>query len=513
VTRQIVVRALVVWLGLFAMMGAWALATPAASGPDEDGHLMKAAATVRGDFEGTETDMPGIRSFQLPGSLARPGGPVGCYAFKPFESAACVATEQQPLPDVMTANSGVAAYNPVYYGLVGWPSLLTDGNASVFAMRLMSALLSSALWAVTFSVVSVVSSRPRASLALMMIGLTPFAVYLGSLVNPSGAEVSSAGAALALIAAIASRRLKPTSFVIGLTTAVAVLLSNLRSISPAILLMIGVLVFVSIGIPPIRQIWSDGRSRVILAVGALGVFFALWWALFISSGSGYIPSAGPERPDMLEAFWHTFTLTPDFGRNAVGIFGWLDTVLPEQFYVFWLALAVLALIVGLIFGTVRFRIAIILSVGAMILVPAILQALTAEEYGYIWQGRYSLPFGVVFIVLVALAVGWAPRVGAGAWNGNTERARGSAIGAVALISVGILNLAAQGYAFLFVMRRFAIGIEGTWVGLFTAPEWVPVFGVVPSLMVFAAGALCFALGLWSLPLASRRAQPGVAIVS
>lgn len=496
------------------MMGAWALATPASSGPDENGHLMKAAATVRGDFEGTETASPGIRTFELPGSLAEPGGPIGCYAFKPFESAACVSAEQKPLPAEMTAESGVAAYNPVYYALVGWPSWFTGGNASVFAMRLVSALLSSALWAITFTVVSVVSSRPRASLAVMMVGLTPFAVYLGSLVNPSGAEVSSAAAALALIAALASRRLRPTSFVVGLTTAVAVLLSNLRSISPAILLMIVVLVIVSTGVPPMREIWDVVRNRVILIAGAVGILFALWWALFISSGSGYIPSSGAERPDMLEAFWHTFTLTPDYGRNAVGIFGWLDTVLPEQFYVFWLILATLALIVGLIVGNMRFRIAIVLAAGAMILVPAILQALTAEEYGYIWQGRYSLPFAVVLIALVALAVGMRSRSVDG--SGDTQPERGTAIGLAALIVVGILNLAVQGYAFLFVLRRFAIGIEGTWAGLFTAPEWVPVFGVVPSLALFAAGSLCFAPGLLALPGIQRRAvrpKPSAEIVS
>ena len=519
-TRRVVLRALVVWLGLFVMMAAWALASPPASGPDESGHIMKAAATVRGDFEGTETASPGIRSFQLPGTLGEPGGSLPCYVFTATESAACAPNELMASTDTMTAESGVAAYNPVYYALVGWPSLIVPGDTAVVAMRLVSALLSSALWAITFTVAALVSSRPRATLAVMLVGLTPFAVYLGGLVNPSGAEVSSAGAALVLLVALASRRLAPTPGVVAVTTAVAAFLCNLRSISPAILLMILVLVAVSVGVPPLREIWRSTVNRVILLAGAVAVAFALWWAFFVSSGSGYIPSSGAERPDMAEAFWHTFALTPDYGRNAVGVFGWLDTVLPEQFYVLWLVLGVLALLAGLIAGTLRFRLAIVLAAGATVLVPAILQAVTAADYGYIWQGRYSLPFAVVAIALAALAIGMRSRRQAlgSAASGRTPSgpvreaaadsasqrgdapaapARGgSAVGGAALVAVGVVNLAVQGYAFLYAFRRFAIGTDGTWAGFFTSPEWIPAAGIIVPIVLVAGGALCFAVGLW-----------------
>jgi hypothetical protein len=531
------VRALLVWLGLFIMMAAWALASPPASGPDESGHIMKAAATVRGDFDGTETASPGIRSFQLPGTLGEPGGSLRCYVFTATESAACAPNELMASTDTMTAESGVAAYNPVYYALVGWPSLIVPGDVAVIAMRLVSALLSSALWAITFTVAALVSSRPRTTLAVILVGLTPFAVYLGGLVNPSGAEVSSAGAALVLLVALASRRLAATPGAVAVTTAAAAFLCNLRSISPAILLMILVLVAVSVGVPPLREIWRSTVNRVVLLAGAAAVVFALWWAFFVSSGSGYIPSSGAERPDVAEAFWHTFALTPDYGRNAVGVFGWLDTVLPEQFYVLWLVLAVLALLAGLIAGTLRFRLAIVLAAGATVLVPAILQAVTAADYGYIWQGRYSLPFAVVAIALAALALGMRSRRPAleSAAPGRTASSPvqeaapdsdshgvvpavpgrgGSAVGGFALVAVGVVNLAVQGYAFLYAFRRFAIGTDGTWAGFFTSPEWIPAAGIMGPIVLVAGGALCFAAGLWLVssiaasPARSRTATAG-----
>jgi hypothetical protein len=319
---------------------------------------------------------------------------------------------------------------------------------------------------------------------------------------------------------------------VAVTTAVAALLCNLRSISPAILLMILVLVAVSVGPPPLREIWRRTVNRVVLLAGAAAVAFALWWAFFISSGSGYIPSSGTERPGVIEAFWHTFALTPDYGRNAVGVFGWLDTVLPEQFYVLWLVLAISALVAGLIAGTLRFRIAIVLATGATVLVPAILQAVTAADYGYIWQGRYSLPFAVVALALAALAVGLrlarsapapsaiAPRDSAAGNTAAGDTARdvsapglidgfgahtrtGSPLGAIILVAVGFINLAVQGYAFLYAFRRFAIGIDGTWAGLFTSPEWVPAAGIVAPIVLLAGGAVCLAAGLWLVSGAAR----------
>jgi hypothetical protein len=44
----------------------------------------------------------------------------------------------------------IANNNPTYYALVGWPSLIVDGNLAVYAMRFVSALISSALLAWAF---------------------------------------------------------------------------------------------------------------------------------------------------------------------------------------------------------------------------------------------------------------------------------------------------------------------------------------------------------------------------
>ncbi len=139
----------------------------------------------------------------------------------------------------------------------------------------------------------------------------------------------------------------------------------------------------------------------------------------------------------------------------------------------WLVLGVLALLAGLMAGTLRFRLAIVLAAGATVLVPAILQAVTADDD--------ALRHGSMTRRVDDL---------------GAHTRSGSPLGAVALVSVGFINLAVQGYAFLYALRRFAIGTDGTWGGLFVSPEWVPAAGIVAPIVLVAGGALCVACGLW-----------------
>ena len=59
---------------------------------------------------------------------------------RPDVSAGC-APELRRAAAQTWFNTWVGTYNPVYYYLVGWPSLLFEGNTGVYAMRIASSLL------------------------------------------------------------------------------------------------------------------------------------------------------------------------------------------------------------------------------------------------------------------------------------------------------------------------------------------------------------------------------------
>ena len=132
--------------GLLGML--WALASPVFSVPDENAHATKAIAQLRGQVIGYT--LPGVKHLVVdlpPGYEYTPD--MLCFATHSEVPASCAVELGDPGGQDWF-NTWVGAYNPVYYYLVGWPSLLFDGNAGVYAMRIASSLLGAALLAWAF---------------------------------------------------------------------------------------------------------------------------------------------------------------------------------------------------------------------------------------------------------------------------------------------------------------------------------------------------------------------------
>ena len=118
----------------------WALASPIFSVPDEVAHATKAIALMQGQVEGEQAagerhpvvDLPDDYSFSPM---------IHCFVHQPNMSAEC-ATPLGTEGGLDAFGTWVSANNPLYYALVGWPSLLLDGNTGIYAMRIASALLS-----------------------------------------------------------------------------------------------------------------------------------------------------------------------------------------------------------------------------------------------------------------------------------------------------------------------------------------------------------------------------------
>lgn len=429
---------------------------------------MKAAATVRGQLTGAVTDEQGIRAFSLPADVGDLDPVVTCFAGKPNQSAACAPSLGDAGSEQKTVLSGVAAYNPVYYAIVGWPSLMWSGTAMVMVMRLINALLVSFLWTM---VVVAVPGRSLASSFVVTAAATPLAVYLGGIVNPSGVEVAATAATFALAVVVIRQRARGLLWLVLLVAVLAVLIC-LRSVSPLLALCA---VGAAIALCGLRAFWATFvRRRVVWAVAALVPvsLFVVWWTLAVSGPAGYIPAAGGERPTAVAAFFATLENFSDYLLQMVGVLGWFDTWLPESVYVTWIGALAGSVLLTLVLSAARAAATIGAVLALGVFLPACLQAATAAEFGYIWQGRYSLPFLVLALTVGAFAI----------------RCRTVDV-AVRRFVVGITVLIVlQLYAFLGALKRFAAGAAAPWEALGSVYAWHPAVGAATAVVVFTAGA-------------------------
>ena len=83
----------VFWLAFTLLMvvtAAWSLASPIAAGPDENAHVIKAAAVVRGDLRGTPSPVdPGEGRVTVPALYALTLTYPECFIFHGARPAGC----------------------------------------------------------------------------------------------------------------------------------------------------------------------------------------------------------------------------------------------------------------------------------------------------------------------------------------------------------------------------------------------------------------------------------------
>ncbi|KTR47664.1 DUF2142 domain-containing protein, partial [Curtobacterium oceanosedimentum] len=484
-TRLLLV-ALVAWIGVFLLTVAWVLATPIGNGPDESNHFAKAAATVRGQWTGVPTGAQGITTVHVPRAVTDPQGAVPCAARDAAKSATCMPPFSTAAGDVEVP-TGVGDYFPGYYLLVGWPTLLLDGAHGYLAVRLVSALVTSALAAVVVLVGAALRYR-HALPAWAAVAVTPMTVYVGALVNPSSVEIAGCAALAAVTWLVLhdgeGRRLR---WWLTLLVVCGVVAGSMRTASPlmVVVVVLGVLLT---DVP--RAVQLLRRRSVLTALGAAVVLLvpAVLWSAFVAGPAGYIPSS-PERYGFVEGTLRTLALTPKWGEQMVGLFGWFDTTLPAWVVTAWAMGIGLVVLAGL---AVRRRAlpGTVFLIAATVLVPAVLQGIGAAEYGIIWQGRYGLPLLVATLLVVGLAA-----------DRDVFRAR--ALRPLVVV-VPVLAAVGQVVAFAVVLRRYAVGVSAPFASVFGAEAWHPFGGTVLAFVLLLVG-LALAGGALAV---STSASPG-----
>ena len=384
------------WAGLLIAAVAWAVATPLGGSPDEPAHIIKAASVVRGQFLGEPTDQPAVRSVMVPEGIAT-AADWPCYAFAPAQSANCLR-EVPDGSDLRPADTSAGLYNPTYYLLVGWPSLLTsDTSLAVIGMRVAGALLVTFFLAAGFA--ALYRLRPsRATAFGLAAAVTPMVLFLAAAVNPNGLEIATGFALISsLLLVLGPEPLARRWPWLLLAGAAGVLLAQTRGLSPLWMAVIAVIAFVAT--PWERTLRELRRWPVILTIAVLGaaVVGAVGWTFATGSlGSmGNFPGAtdSPRRAFLTMLF-------RTFDPGLIGVFGWLDAPAPAYVVAMWsfLSFAVVLAAVAVARGRSTWGLAI--AVVALLVIPAVVQALSVQTSGYIWQGRYAL---VAYATLIALA--------------------------------------------------------------------------------------------------------------
>ncbi|WP_277870914.1 DUF2142 domain-containing protein [Cryobacterium sp. Hh11] len=489
------------FLILAALSTLWSLASPIFSVPDENAHATKAIAQVHGQVMGYQ--VPGIKHtvVDLPeGYTYSPQ--ILCFVFHSEQPANC-GVELGDEGGADWFNTWVGAYNPLYYYAVGWPSLILDGSAGIYGLRIVSGLLAAVFVAWGFQAAMSVRRSRWMPLGLAFVA-APMVVYLFGSVNPNGIEIASAVALWAalprLLERFDSRKISrdlstlPRWYLWAIVAIASVTLATARATGPLWLIVVVGICFIATGWIPVKSLFTTARSYIPLGVVAAGGIFSIVWTL-----SGGSLSSQAEKSDaplvgasFLQGVVYVIRTTPEFFQQAIGYFGWFDAPLATSAY--WLFMVPLGLVIVLAFTVSRRRGLITMAVmaAAAVFVPALVQGYSVSQTGIIWQGRYAL---FLYLGVTILA----------AWLLSARQGNRVAFLSIRVTWIGSAMLACYGLiAFVVVMRRYVVGSEHPISEMWKNPAWQPPLGWPTLVALYALASIIFVS--WTGWIAARAAR-------
>lgn len=495
------IRASYVWAATFVLsvlMGvAWALATPLFGVPDEPSHLIRAASVVRGELLGrepTEADystdffdaspyLRGIvRYVEVPVGLDSAGelSPylaqhIPCYVFLPAQDASCLSYQGGDVDDTARVATTAGEHPPLWYAMVGWPTLVSVDESGILATRVLNVIITSVF--ISFAAVALWWRRERLAGLGLVLALTPMVFFVAGGVNSSGPEIAAGIALWASAWAIVNTN-APPSWLIGMAGSSAVVLATMRRSGPVWVLLI-LAIMVVLGARKGREpgLFKQSAVRVWTAVLGLAVVFQGAWM----AGVGALPAVSSAAGD--RRIWDAIqtslgTVYQKLVHEIVGMFGWVDTPAPAFVVGLWLlalgGLLVLALSKRPMRATGAALVIAVLTLVTFVLFEALE---SGERFGF-WQGRYSMPFALGVPILLGVAVG-------------------ASVDAVAVrrfrwLVVGLFTAAHAG-AFLFYLKRVTVGVNGTDRFLWDY-NWAPP--LPPLLLLGGYIVLSVLLSMW-----------------
>jgi hypothetical protein len=453
------------WLLLAVAMASWSVTTPLFASPDEPAQVVKAAAVVRGELTGRTIEQPGtyfeiITGVQVPAYYADALDNTACFITEVSEPADCAPPFEADDVRDTEVQTWIGRYPPLYYGIVGLPSLVSDGEAAVLGMRIAGAVLCAGflalgLWALR------ASRHGAAMLAAGWLALTPTVFFFGGVVNSSGLEIAAGFATWCLLVPLVR---DPGRYDVrgrlAAGTATAAVLLNTRPGSGLLALLIAVCLVVL----ATREFWRralSGRTWLpALVIAAIGAVTAGLWLLVVdpTASLGGIPDARLASPSA--AIDGAVDLTGRYVKEQLAVFGTLNVTLhPVLLWALGLTVGA-AVLGGLILGRGSLRWGLALLLLFAFALPVLSQVPSAADLGLIWQGRYGLPLSIGLPVVAMAAI--------------TSRPVGATIARWGALAVTLFVAVVHAGAFGWSLWRYGYGFGSP---LFSVPlEWTPPAG-------------------------------------
>jgi hypothetical protein len=397
-------------LGLLVMQLGWILALPPFRGIDEFDHVYRADAVAHGDWiaepsaatRGTGAELSVSRS------IVRAAGPE-CERLSYTGAEDCIG---EGAGERVKIASGAGRYNPLYYALVGYPGSLAEGTASVYLMRMVSALLCTGLFAWALANFSR-WARSRGSVALLLT-ITPMIVYSTSVVAPNGLEMV---AGLGFWIALAGLGQAPSDTRRNLALAVVsgALLVTLRSLGPLWALLA---LLTALGAwPALRlrasEILTSRDGRIASVAGILASMASIGWILTQRSLVIGVVETN-ETPPLTAMAARASSELFLWPLQAIAAFPLRDQPAPMIVYANFLVVLSVVVLGAAIRSGSALRRAILVVVLLSFAIPWGITLATMATFGTAWQGRYALPFLVGASVLAGTY--WAERTRPFTWR-------------------------------------------------------------------------------------------------
>jgi hypothetical protein len=470
---------------LIVVVGSvWALTLPLLSGADEESHAVRAAAMVRGDVVGDRA--PGDSGSKLFRDVEAPEAYRDARDMNCVVKGVSVLASCQPKFDGGSRLVDVPTYQyrqpPLYYAVVGLPTLLFPARTGVYLMRLMGVLLSAAFLASAFA--SARELRRPALVVALLLAISPEVVFLMSTVTPNGLEATTAICLWTTLLVVARGVHPPDGRVVARAAIALIVLVNVRGLSPVFAFVCIAAVALLAGRARIRTLFARTDVRRWTVAAAVAAIPAVAWIALVSvkwkvdrPGNGLMTSIGS---------------TPRFLRQTVGVFVWeqrgfvaVQEILPPiGFYLLWWAAVALVLVVA--FRSARRTDGIVLGalVALFLWLPISIDGLNLPSTGYFWEGRHGLPLYAGVVLVAGLLAATAPdRIGSRTIPWRRVWA-----------TVAGLVVALQAFALVTVLRRFGVGGNGPWnpVDVLLRPDWSPGLPAWLALLLLTAAMAALA---------------------
>lgn len=379
------------FVGFLLLAAGWALVTPVNGYPDEVDHAYLAVGFVHGQV------FPHIGAYNhgtgaitnVPASFRNARSKKPCGGIRSITHCQSAGPHH---PGFDTVVSAEGRNFPLYYALVGWPSLAFPDQMGWYLMRLASAVLCSALLAAGAVVLMSMRRRPLVLASGLFLGLTPLALNLAGSVNPSGLEIASAACFWVVVLALMhDSPAIPLKLLVALGAVSGTLLATCRILGGAWVLLAVLLSLTTVGPAKRGRFLRARSSHVVLGSAAIAVAVMTAWTLAFRSYQTFRhPKPGAGLVDAVRA---------GLGNQArllqqmLAYLGWLTRPPPVVAEVCW-ALAVLAFVAIVVVSNRRARKAILIGCALALALPFAVIVATYHAHGVAWQGRYTLPLAV-----------------------------------------------------------------------------------------------------------------------